>query len=174
MSRHKYHSTHVTYKCMNFDSRAERDRYIELECRRLRGEIAGLHRQVRFCIIPAAYGFREKQLKTKTKTELYCIEKAAYYTCDFCYLEKQDDGWVTVIEDCKSRYTRSLSDYVLRRKLMVHAIAERKRKNQEFAGYNIDIDNLSFSWFDRKNIYRCIFRESEPQRGNKETKITDR
>lgn len=165
----KYHSKKVTYDGKEFDSVAERDRFIELRCRQIRGEIAGLHRQVRFCIIPATYGLREKRLKTKSKLERYCIEKAAYYTCDFCYLEKQDDGWVTVIEDCKSRFTRSLSDYVLRRKIMVKALYDRM-----YVPYSI---GTVLEWnhsFEKSRHNRCVFRESEPQRGNKPTKITDR
>lgn len=45
-----------------------------------------------------------------------CIEQNAVYTADFVY--KQDG--VTIVEDCKSDYTRKEKDYVLRRKLMLH------------------------------------------------------
>ena len=44
------------------------------------------------------------------------FEQNAVYTADFVFVE---DG-VTVVEDCKSEYTRKEKDYVLRRKLMLH------------------------------------------------------
>lgn len=44
------------------------------------------------------------------------IEQNAVYTADFVFVE----NGVTVVEDCKSEYTRKEKDYVLRRKLMLH------------------------------------------------------
>ena len=62
-------------------------------------------------------------LKEISKTPIYIpvykdvvIEQNAVYTADFVYVE---DG-VTVVEDCKSDYTRKEKDYILRRKLMLH------------------------------------------------------
>ena len=43
-------------------------------------------------------------------------EQNAVYTADFVFVE----NGVTVVEDCKSEYTRKEKDYVLRRKLMLH------------------------------------------------------
>lgn len=170
MKHLKYQNHKVTYQGLEFDSRAEMQRYIELKCRLIRGEIAGLHRQWRFMIIPKVNGHRIKHLKTKDKTITYCVEKPAYYTCDFIYLERYRReilggvryDWRTVIEDCKSTYTRSLKDYVLRRKLMVYAIHHLAyKKSQTNRGARLPSRDV-------------VFRESTPQSGNKPTKIMDR
>lgn len=99
------------------------ERYIELRCMEIRGEVGQIHRQVRFTIIPPVYGWKTKQLKTKVKSTRYIREHAAYYTADFVYR----DGDRIIIEDVKSSYTAKLKDYVLRRKLMLQII-ERHNK----------------------------------------------
>lgn len=57
-----------------------------------------------------------KSHRTEPVYKEVVIEQNAVYTADFVYVE---DG-VTVVEDCKSEYTRKEKDYILRRKLMLH------------------------------------------------------
>lgn len=93
---------------IEFDSKAEHDRYLELLVMERAGIISGLECHPRWEIIPAQkvpgrHGF-----------------KAAHYTADFKYVR---DG-VEHVEDVKSTYTREDKAYILRRKLMhmVHGI----------------------------------------------------
>lgn len=46
----------------------------------------------------------------------FTVEKAAYYTADFVYTDRNG---ITHVEDVKSEYTRREKDYILRRKLML-------------------------------------------------------
>ena len=93
---------------IEFDSKAEHDRYLELLVMERAGVIERLECHPRWEIIPAQKipGNRGFQ--------------AAHYTADFRYFR---DG-VEHVEDVKSSYTREAQDYVLRRKLMyqVHGI----------------------------------------------------
>ena len=97
-------------------------RYVELLDMQRRGLISALQRQVKYEIIPAIKVVKEVALKTKTKLVERTDEKAAHYTCDFQYYDR--DG-VLVIEDAKSQATRQEKDYVLRRKLMKNLIQEQ-------------------------------------------------
>lgn len=143
----KYFSHKATYQGMTFDSRQEMERYIELRCKEIRGEVGQIHRQVRFTIIPSVWGWKTRRLKTKVKNVRYLRERAAYYTADFVYRE----GDRIIIEDVKSAYTAQLKDYVLRRKLMVQII-ERHNKG-------------------RWGSAEFVFREAEVTKG--ETKTRD-
>ena len=51
------------------------------------GEISNLRMQVPYEIIPAVWGERTVQLKTKTKQVKYSIQKATHYLADFVYVE---------------------------------------------------------------------------------------
>ena len=88
-----------------FDSLAEKDRYLELLVMQKAGTISDLKCHPRFEIIP-------KQETPKGKLNF----QPAHYTADFQYVR---DG-KTVIEDVKSTKTREEKDYVLRRKLMLY------------------------------------------------------
>lgn len=119
MRPNKYRSRQVHYDGQTFDSHMELDRYIDLRCKEIRGEVSQIRRQVRFEIIPKQTREEHVQLKTKTKVVGKTVELPSYYTCDYLYRE----GDCIIIEDVKSSYTRTLADYVLRRKLMVSKIA---------------------------------------------------
>lgn len=114
----------VTYKGIEFDSRDEMNRYIELCDMQSKGLIYGLRRQYSFVLIPRQSKMVVKHLKTKDKTVEKFLENPAIYTCDFMYLE----NGVYVVEDVKSAFTRTEKDYVLRRKLMVRKIQEHNAK----------------------------------------------
>lgn len=108
----------VTYKEIEFDSRDEMMRYIELCDLQRKGIISGLRRQYSFVLIPRQSKMVVKHLKTKDKMVEKFLENPAIYTCDFMYKE----GGLYVIEDVKSLFTRMERDYPLRRKLMVQKI----------------------------------------------------
>lgn len=109
----------VAYKGIEFDSKDEMMRFIDLEDKQKTGVISNLHRQVSFELIPRQSKMVVKHLKTKDKMVEKFLENPAIYTCDFLYKE----GDTYVIEDCKSYFTKShVDDYPLRRKLMVQKI----------------------------------------------------
>lgn len=126
----KYGSKKIYFGDMVFDSKLEFHRWCFLEEAEERGQICNLRIQVKYQIIPEAYGTREKHQKTKVKTETYVIEKACYYVADFVYAVPvdrtqswkecidKDAPYEIVIEDTKSEATRKKESYVIKRKLM--------------------------------------------------------
>lgn len=114
----------VTYKGIEFDSKDEMMRYIDLSDKQRRGQISGLKRQVSFTLIPRQSKMVIKHLKTKDKVVEQFLENPAIYTCDFLYKE----GETYVAEDVKSFYTRQETDWPLRRKLMVQKIQTHNAK----------------------------------------------
>lgn len=126
----------VEYDGIEFDSRDEMRRYIELSERQRRGEISGLRLQYSFEVLPRqskseiVVGRRGERIVDRF------LESRITYTCDFLYRE----GGVYVVEDVKSWFTRShSSDYPLRRKLMV-----RKMQVHNARGHG--------QWIFRENI----------------------
>ena len=116
----------VTYKNIEFDSKDEMNRYIELSVMQGKGLISNLRRQYSFELIPRQSKMVVKHLKTKDKMVEKFLENPAIYTCDFMYLE----NGVYVVEDVKSTFTRLDKSYVLRRKLMVQKVQEHNAKNR--------------------------------------------
>lgn len=114
----------VTYKGIEFDSKDEVSRYIDLCDKQRHGQIRGLRRQVAFVLIPRQSKKVIKHLKTKDKVAEKFIEHPAIYTCDFLYKE----GDIYVVEDVKSTFTKSDTSYILRRKLMVKKIQDHNQK----------------------------------------------
>lgn len=98
----------ITVNGIEFDSKAEHDRYLELLCMERAGVISKLECHPRYEIIPSQ--------KIPGKRGFM----AAHYTADFKYFR---DG-KEIVEDVKSSYTREDQAYILRRKLMylVHGI----------------------------------------------------
>lgn len=108
----KYRAKKVEYNGMTFDSKKECKRYKELELLEANGEIRNLRRQVKYELIP-----KQKLIKPITrKGRTYKTERAAYYTADFVYQEKENGKWVDVVEDCKGM---RLDTYKLKYKLML-------------------------------------------------------
>ena len=101
-----------------FDSRKEALRWDELLLLQRAGKISDLQRQVEFVLIPAQYETVERYGKKgqPLKDGLKCVERAAIYTADFVYTDKNGNK---VVEDTKSKATRTEA-YVLRRKLMYY------------------------------------------------------
>lgn len=93
---------------IEFDSKVEHDRYLELLCMEKAGVISELVCHPEWEIIP------------RQKIPGHRAFLPAHYTADFKYVR---DG-VEHVEDVKSTYTREDQAYILRRKLMylVHGI----------------------------------------------------
>lgn len=108
--KYKNKSTKATIdgKETTFDSGKEKTRYNKLKLRELAGEISSLKRQVKFTLIPAQYA--------EVNDKRTCIEKSVSYYADFTYIENGK----LVVEDVKSKVTKSLPAYILKRKMMLY------------------------------------------------------
>ena len=87
-----------------FDSKKERKRYYELEMMQKAGVIKCLAKQAPFELVET---FKDKQGNT---------ERGIKYIADFVYYDNEKESFV--IEDVKSPFTRKLSTYVIKRKLV--------------------------------------------------------
>lgn len=103
---------------IQFDSKKEARRFIELRFLEQSGAIKNLERQVKFVLIPAqreadTIGARGAIRKGKI------IERECAYVADFVYIDTETGK--TVVEDTKGFKTK---DYIIKRKLMlwVHKI----------------------------------------------------
>lgn len=109
----KYHSRKVKVDGIQFDSKREAQRYMELQILEKAGKIYGLRRQVKFQLIPAQYEqIWDKKMHCCRKGK--CIERECNYIADFVYYNKEGSF---VVEDTKGFRTK---DYVIKRKLMLH------------------------------------------------------
>ena len=99
----KYHNTKVTYNGIKFDSKKERDKYIELKQLEKAGIIKELELQPKFLLLDTIH----YKGKTYPKT---------YYKADFKY--KTKDG-VEIIEDIKSPITAKDKVYRLKIKMLL-------------------------------------------------------
>ena len=99
----KYHNTKVTYNGIKFDSKKERDKYIELKQLEKAGIIKELELQPKFLLLDTIH----YKGKTYPKT---------YYKADFKY--KTKDG-VEIIEDVKSSITAKDKVYRLKIKMLL-------------------------------------------------------
>ena len=123
-ANNKYGASKVVFNGISFDSRYERDSYIDLCYIQKQGKISGLRLQVGFRIIKKVIKLIPVQLKTKVRYDQRVVEKEARYHCDFLYKE---DGKI-IVEEFKSVMTAELPDYVLRRKLMVNKIYDHNER----------------------------------------------
>lgn len=109
----KYKSRKTSVNGVNFDSRKEADRYIELNLLSRSGAITSLKRQVKFELIPAQYEPDIISPRGKVKKGKL-IERAVSYIADFVYT---DENGKTVVEDTKGFRTK---DYIIKRKLLLY------------------------------------------------------
>lgn len=122
----KYHNRKVTWDGLTFDSEKERDRYKVLKAAQERGEIRGLRCQVEYELIPKQTRPVLRVLRTKTKVEERCAERAVKYMADFVYAKPEPDGtWQAIVEDVKGaggrgRFSTQTKDFVIKRKLMLY------------------------------------------------------
>lgn len=104
MKINKYHNTKVIYNGIKFDSKKERDRYINLKQLEKAGIIKELELQPKFLLLDTIH-YKDK---TYPKT---------YYKADFKY--KTKDG-VEIIEDVKSKITSKDKTYRIKIKLLLY------------------------------------------------------
>lgn len=78
-----------------FDSNREARRFLELEVRRKAGEIRKLELQPSYAL---AVGDR----RVLIRSEGYPNGRQVVVRFDFRYEERGDEGWLQVVEDCKS------------------------------------------------------------------------
>lgn len=92
VARNKYGNVKAEADGMVFDSRKERERYLELKLLVKAKEIRELVCQPRFLIL-----------------EKFGKDRARYYVSDFAYFEKDDKGYYSrrVVEDCKGYKTET-------------------------------------------------------------------
>ena len=89
----KHGNIPTMYLGEKFDSKAEKERYLELLMLQKAGRLRNLQRQVKYELLPAAYG-----------------EQAVTYKADFVY----ETGGKTIVEDYKGFQTAA---YKIKRKL---------------------------------------------------------
>ena len=109
--KNKYNSNPCDYDNVRFDSKKERDRYVELLQLQRAGKIKDLKRQVTYDLQP---GFYHKGKK---------IQKISYIA-DFVYTDTATGE--EVIEDVKSYATAHNAVYKLKKKMMLYRGLEIK------------------------------------------------
>lgn len=96
----KYRNKKTVFDGKSFDSIKERDYYIKLKLRHKYGEITDLKCQSKFELIPKQDG-----------------ERSVSYVADFDYFDNKLGSRVVV--DVKSKMTKQLPAYIIKRKLML-------------------------------------------------------
>lgn len=104
-ARSKYGNVKTGRDTLRFDSKKEARRFDELVIMQQAGEIKDLRLQVEFTL-QAAY--------TTPSGERV---RAIRYLADFAYYRRSGGGWEYVVEDVKSRPTRTRA-YMMKKKLM--------------------------------------------------------
>ncbi len=112
----KYKNKKVVIDGMTFDSTKEGRFYLLLKEKEKNGEVSNLRRQVPYELIPEVWEDEIKHLKTKDKIVKKCVQRATHYLADFVYTDSVTGEDVVI--DVKSDYTRRLSDYRLKKKMM--------------------------------------------------------
>lgn len=112
----KYKNKKVVIDGMTFDSTKEGRFYLFLKEKEKNGEVSNLRRQVPYELIPEVWEDEIKHLKTKDKIVKRCVQRATHYLADFVYTDSVTGEDVVI--DVKSDYTRRLSDYRLKKKMM--------------------------------------------------------
>ena len=97
VKRSKHGSVKVEHDGIKFDSKKELKCWLALSALAARGEITELRRQVRFELLPAAKLHGEKRTKPGWD-----------YVADFVFTDSEGRQ---VVQDCKSKHTRTLSDF---------------------------------------------------------------
>lgn len=99
--QNKYKNKKVTFNGMEFDSKKELHRYIELKNMLKNGDVEKLERQVEFVLLDS---FKDNNGKT---------ERSVKYIADFTYTI----NGIVYVEDVKSKITKKDSTYIIKRKL---------------------------------------------------------
>ena len=112
----KYNATKCLVDGLEFASKREANRYLELRLLERAGEISDLRLQVDFELIPNQYATEKRYGKNgkPLKDKEVLLERKVVYRADFVY--KDNDG-KTVVEDTKGFRT---TEYVLKRKMFLY------------------------------------------------------
>lgn len=105
----KYGNKKVVVNGIQFDSKREARRYLDLKAMETAGQIQNLQLQVRYELIPS------QRIDGKV------VEKPVYYIADFQYEQNGE----TIVEDTKGHRT---DKYIIKRKLMLHVHGIRIRE----------------------------------------------
>ena len=117
----KYHNQRTEVSGIRFDSKREAERYQELLVRLEAGEIKDLKLQPSFTLMEAyttPEGGRVRSIK---------------YVADFSYYEKQGEEWKPVVEDVKSKATKTRV-YAIKKKLLKEKYGIEEREVRKSAG----------------------------------------
>lgn len=120
----KYGNKKVKYDGATFDSKAEKDRYVELRLLERAGRISELHLQPPFKLLEKQKG-----------------EQGVKYIADFIYKENGK----TIVEDVKSKATAKDKAYIIKRKLF-------KQKYEGVYVFRETICRKEDKWYDERNI----------------------
>lgn len=119
----KYRSAKTNINGINFDSKKEARRWVELCFLQQQGLIKGLERQVKFLLIPTQYETFERYGKRgqRIKDGRRVVEHECAYYADFVYYENGE----RIVEDVKGIRTEA---YKIKRKMMrwIHGIQIRE------------------------------------------------
>lgn len=112
----KYNATKCVVDGIEFASKREANRYLELRLLERAREISDLRLQVDFELIPNQYTTEKRYGKNgkPLKDKQVLLERKVVYRADFVYTDK--DG-KTVVEDTKGFRT---TEYVLKRKMFLY------------------------------------------------------
>lgn len=101
----KYGNQKCVVNGIEFDSRKEANRWMELKVMEKHGLITELERQVKFVLIPTQY--------TGSGKDRRVLERECAYIADFVYFDVNSQQ--VIVEDTKGYKTK---DYIIKRKLM--------------------------------------------------------
>lgn len=108
-ARSKYGNVKTGRAALHFDSKKEATRYDELMVEQSAGAIRDLRLQVEFTL-QGAFTTPDGQRV-----------RAIRYKADFTYYRRAGDAWEFVVEDVKSRATRT-KEYMMKKKMMVERL----------------------------------------------------
>ena len=117
----KYGNKKINVDGVEFDSKKEARRYVELMMLQRAGEIANLQLQREFELIPAQYETFERYGKTgkRLKDGTRCIEKNCVYVADFVYVNKDGELIVEDVKGYRDPKSAAYAKFVIKRKLML-------------------------------------------------------
>lgn len=119
----KYNAEKSEADGVKFDSKHEKERYLQLKLLERGNVISDLRLQVKYELIPNQYMTEERYGKNgkRLKDKQILLEQKCCYVADFVYTLNETGE--TVVEDAKSKATRT-PEYTIKRKLMlwVHGI----------------------------------------------------
>lgn len=125
-SNSKYGNDKIEIDGHKFDSKKEAKHYLDLKKLQEEGTISNLELQKKFVLIPSIYAesteVYTRGAKKGQPKQGKLLEKECAYYADFTYINEHGK---LIVEDTKSKMTKKLPQYIIKRKLMLymHGIA---------------------------------------------------